>query len=201
MICKNCGSEIDDNAWECPHCLIDITPEQRQEALDAKKRQEMGEGPAQVQYAPPPPAQYAPPPQVRQQAPPPMQQQYGPAPQQRTQYAPPPQPARTQYAPPPTMQQGSLPREVPSARQEPVHTFETPSFYQPPTSFEEDKVEVPIVIGSILVPIWGLVMGINNLQKGKNHSGKVYLLIWGLIRLLPVALILLFFLFMGLLFG
>ena len=185
MICKNCGSEIDDNAWECPHCLIDITPEQRQEA----KQQENGGGPAQVQYAPPP-AQ-------TQYAPPPAQQQYGPAPQQRTQYAPPPQP-RTQYAPPPVMQQNALPRDISAGRQETQHTFDRPSFYQPPTSFEEDKVEVPLVIATLLVPLWGLIMGINNMQKGKKHSGKIYLLLWGLIRLLPVALVVLFILLGGL---
>ena len=189
MICKNCGSVIDDNAWECPHCLIDITPEQRQEAADAKQREAAGEGAAQVQYAPPPAqTQYAPPPAMRQQAPPPAQ--YVPAPQQRT-----------QYAPPPVMPQSTLPREMPMARQEPVHTFETPSFYQPPKAFEEDKVEAAMVVGSILVPIWGLIVGINNMQKGKTHSGKVYLLLWALIHLLPVALVLLFFLIVFLLAG
>lgn len=178
MICKNCGSEIDDNAWECPHCLIDITPAMRQEAMDAKRRQEAGDGPAQVQYAPPPAQQ--------QYAPPPAQQQYGPA-------APP----RTQYAPPPVMQQPAMPSGISAARQEPVHEFDRPSFYQPPTSFEDDKAEAPIILASIFVPLVGLIMGISNLQKGKKHSGKVYLLLWALIRILPVALLGLIFLLMG----
>ncbi|MCR4646449.1 MAG: hypothetical protein K5695_13750 [Oscillospiraceae bacterium] len=190
MICKNCGSVIDDNAWECPHCLIDITPEQHQEAMNAQKQQETG-GAAQMQYAPPPQqTQYAPPPQQTQYAPPPqMQQQYGPAPQARPQYAPPPQPMQTQYAPPP---QQSMPREIYS-RTAPADTFERPSFYQPPETFEEDKAEVPLILGSIFVPFFGIIMGLVNFQKGKKHSGKVYLLIDLLVRGLPVALVVLFY--------
>ena len=192
MICRNCGSVIDDNAWECPHCLIDITPEQRQEAMNAKQQEAGG---AQVQYAPPsaqtqyapPPqqTQYAPPPQQTQYAPPPqMQQQYGPAPQARPQYAPPPQPMRTQYAPPP---QQAMPREL-NARSAPADTFERPSFYQPPETFEEDKAEVPLILGSIFVPLLGIIMGLVNFQKGKKKSGQVYLLIGLLVRGLPVIL-------------
>ena len=189
MICRNCGSVIDDNAWECPHCLVDITPEQRQEAMNAKQ-QEAG-GAAQVQYAPPPQqTQYAPPPQQTQYAPPPqMQQQYGPAPQARPQYAPPPQPMQTQYAPPP---QQAMPREL-NARSAPADTFERPSFYQPPESFEEDKAETALILGSIFVPLLGIIMGLVNLQKGKKHSGKIYLLIGLLVRVLPVALVVLFY--------
>lgn len=152
MICKNCGSEIDDNAWECPYCTIDITQEQRDAARAEKARasQQASEAAVQMAYQQaPPPVQQTPPPV--QQAPPPVQQA---------------QPAYRQ----PVYQQTDY--QHPIYRQQAQPVYQQP-VYQQPAALQ--KAEAGLVVLSALVPLAGVILGAVELHNGKKRAGKTYL--------------------------